>query len=215
MMPRVIGTIVAVGVGLGLGVLVVLPRRPLTPKTLALLPTPEQVLQAYPGYRVLENDRPVNEGLTMLCRGPLPEEIAAAEKVSGPHASSMMDVRGNALAEHALKTGAATFPPGSILVKDKYSQGGVAGMIKREAGYNPTSGDWEFFIQEKRGPLAKGKLANCISCHATATGPDHLFVPWAAPKYSEALHKAHPDYEFPGAPTIGKAPAFSKKARAN
>lgn len=88
-------------------------------------------------------------------------------------------------------------------------------MIKREAGYNPASGDWEFFIQEKGGPLAKGKLSNCISCHATATGPDHLFVPWAAPKYNEALHKAHPDYESPGAPKIGQAPTFSKKAGAN
>jgi hypothetical protein len=135
----------------------------------------------------------------MLCRGPLPAEIAAAEKVSGPHASSIINVLGNDLAERALKKGATAFPPGSVLVKDKYSLGGVAGMIKREAGYNPASGDWEFFIREKGGPLAKGKLVNCSSCHATATGPDHLFVPWASPKYNKALHKAHPDYEFPGA----------------
>lgn len=199
MVPRTIGALVAAGVGLGLGVLVVIPRRPLPSKALTPLPTPEQVLQTYSGYRILENDRLVNEALTMLCRGPSPEELAAAQNLSGPHASSVIDVLGNALAEQALKTGATTFPPGAVLVKDKYSQSGVAGMIKREAGYNPASGDWEFFIRERGGPLAKGKLANCISCHATATGPDHLFVPWAARKYSDALHKAHPDYEFPGA----------------
>lgn len=199
MTPRVMGTMGAVVIGLVLGVRAARDRPPATPPQtrVASLPTPEQVLKTYSTYRVLENDRPVNEGLTMLCRGPLPEELAAAERVSGPHRSSVIDVRGNDLAANTLKSGATTFPVGSILVKDKYSLGGVAGMIKREAGYNPASGDWEFFIREKGGPLAQGKLANCISCHATATGPDHLFVPWASAKYNAALHKAHPDYEFP------------------
>lgn len=79
MTPRVIGTVVATGIGLGLGVLVVLPRRPLTPQPLTPLPTPEQVLQAYSRYRVLEKERPVNEALTMLCRGPFPARIGSRE----------------------------------------------------------------------------------------------------------------------------------------
>lgn len=65
-------------------------------------------------------------------------------------------------------------------------------MVKREAGYNPDGGDWEYVVMPNDGsndyeanPNGKlppesaegmrGKLANCMGCHS-AGGDDYLFV---------------------------------------
>ena len=59
----------------------------------------------------------------------------------------------------------------------------AAAMIKRESGYDPAHGDWEYRY-DRRWPEADkgvvwGKLASCIDCHARGT--DYLFRPYLAP----------------------------------
>ena len=56
---------------------------------------------------------------------------------------------------------------------------GIAAMIKREPGYDPENGDWEY-AYEKRWPEAersvvRGKLGSCIECHKGARITDYLF----------------------------------------
>lgn len=71
----------------------------------------------------------------------------------------------------------AIYPPGSVvqLVPTEV-------MVKREPGFNPATGDWEFFelsVNEKGSTIAKRGFAevnnrfgkNCFACHAPARDP--------------------------------------------
>lgn len=152
-------------------------------------------------YRKLKDLTPeghyVAPSFYMLCRAPVSEaerkqrqetyeRLAKAE--DGPHALATIHVFADPLAERALTSGAKTFPVGAVLVKRKERVespiagvtvvGGVTGMIKRAAGYDPAHGDWEYFIEEDDRALERGKLSTCIACHAKAKGPDHVFATW-------------------------------------
>ncbi len=74
-----------------------------------------------------------------------------------------------------------TFPNGSILVKEKQLEGQSSRdmatvMIKRSPGYNPKGGDWEYAVLDKAGTIeSRGKLANCMGCHADQAKSDYVF----------------------------------------
>jgi hypothetical protein len=73
-------------------------------------------------------------------------------------------------------------PVGSVLVqRHTQRQGGVDfglfAMQKREAGYFPAGGDWEFVVVGRDGRVeARGKLESCARCHAEAP-VDFVFAP--------------------------------------
>lgn len=49
-------------------------------------------------------------------------------------------------------------------------------MLKREAGYNPDCGDWEFMVVsgDARQILARGKLDSCVECHKDHKETDYV-----------------------------------------
>lgn len=87
--------------------------------------------------------------------------------------------------------------PGMLLVKKVYAKdsagnkgdllGGIA-IFKREEGYFPEGGDWEYFVLDTEsiteaqpngalpaeGPT-RGMLLNCSGCHTAANGNDFMF----------------------------------------
>jgi len=75
------------------------------------------------------------------------------------------------------------FPAGSIIVSEKLSKPGdappseIAVMVKRAAGFNPKSGDWEFFVVD--GSLGRvrerQKKGRCVACHASQRENDFVF----------------------------------------
>lgn len=75
--------------------------------------------------------------------------------------------------EAALHDEFPRFPLGTVVLKEKILQAVSAktllytGMLKREAGYNPECGDWEFFVVSGDGKkvTTRGKFANCMKCH--------------------------------------------------
>ena len=75
-----------------------------------------------------------------------------------------------------------TFPRGSIIVKEKLAKADSASpelltvMRKRESGYNPGTGDWEFLVLDGTGTRiqARGKLQSCQSCHAQWKATDYV-----------------------------------------
>lgn len=81
------------------------------------------------------------------------------------------------------------YPVGSIIVKHTTNSAGtlneVTGMVKRGNGFNPTKGDWEFFILTTDGKIAKDlgielRGANlmggmCGNCHVGAINKDFVF----------------------------------------
>ena len=63
----------------------------------------------------------------------------------------------------------------------------VGTMTKREPGYDPEYGDWEYGYRELKAdapPPTIGKINSCIACHRTARQKDYLFRPYlpAAPE---------------------------------
>jgi hypothetical protein len=75
-------------------------------------------------------------------------------------------------------------PRGAVVVKEKYADGRATGplqeyavMAKREAGYDPVGGDWEYayvtLLPERK--LARGRLAKCAACHVSVRERDFLF----------------------------------------
>ena len=75
------------------------------------------------------------------------------------------------------------FSEGSVIVKEKLAEKSsqapelLTVMIKRGAGFNPASGDWEYMIVDGTGTkvMAQGKLENCQLCHTTRSGTDYVF----------------------------------------
>jgi len=74
------------------------------------------------------------------------------------------------------------YPEGSRVVKVKTSDGefeGIGGMIKREKGYDSAGGDWEYFYQDTKSQVARGKILSCARCHAARIETDSIFGSWA------------------------------------
>ena len=75
------------------------------------------------------------------------------------------------------------FPEGSILVREKLKGPDdkkpemLAVMIKREAGFNPGGGDWEFLLVDGARPKVKlqQKKGECLDCHRLQQEKDFVY----------------------------------------
>lgn len=78
------------------------------------------------------------------------------------------------------------YPQGTLILKESYKRGSSGGkgdlasltmMTKREAGYDPENGDWEYLMATPALKIqAQGKLGMCINCHAAAFDSDYVFT---------------------------------------
>jgi Cytochrome P460 len=131
------------------------------------------------GYREWTRVNPVPVDLpSMLARLCFAPTVKQIEMNAGdPHRDKFITVYVNDLGRkpmmHELKP---SFPKGSVIVKEKLpSKESTAPelltvMIKREKGYNPENGDWEYMALDGDGKevRARGKLEKCQACHQTA-----------------------------------------------
>jgi len=75
-------------------------------------------------------------------------------------------------------------PVGTVVVKEKMTGGKVVAvgtMTKRETGYDPDHGDWEYGYRELKAdapPPTTGKIESCVACHRLAEKKDYLFRPY-------------------------------------
>jgi len=89
----------------------------------------------------------------------------------------------NELAQGEIYKDAPRFPEGSMIVREKLLNAGdtapelVTVMVKREKGFSPKTGDWEYLVVE--GGLSKikkrEKTGSCSQCHANAESTDFVF----------------------------------------
>jgi len=89
----------------------------------------------------------------------------------------------NELAQAEIYKDAPKFPAGSIIVREKLLNAEdtkpelVTVMVKREKGFSPKTGDWEYLVVE--GGLDKiksrEKTGSCSKCHAGAEQTDFVF----------------------------------------
>ena len=104
-------------------------------------------------------------GSPFVSRGHFAGKWKAEVWVSGPGAEGYASV-----------TRSSRFAPGTVLVK-KHSErssgapGPVFVMIKRDAGFFPEGGDWEYLATDQDGWIEdRGALVACARCHAEANG---------------------------------------------
>jgi hypothetical protein len=156
-------------------------------------PTIPEIATSYTKLAHATN-RPVDTDPTFatLCIGVSRHHVEAARAEGGPHTYTRIMVYMNDSALQAFKSSARVFPEGAIVVKEKkglayndtesrqtaYTPNGVGGMVKRQAGYDPQHGDWEYFYFEDPAKIESGKIASCVKCHEGA-GRDHVFGNWA------------------------------------
>lgn len=101
-----------------------------------------------------------------------------------PAAGSFISVYVNNTGRQAMtESRMPRFPVGSVIVKEKHPTKDdkapelLTVMIKREKGFNPTSGDWEYLVTDglAKQVQGRGKLANCMGCHEKRKDADFVF----------------------------------------
>ena len=151
-------------------------------------PTTLELVKDYKTWKKA-NPEPVllSTSLDLLCRGVMPEEHAYYE-TQNPHFDRTITVFVNPIGEKAMLKG-GEFPAGSVIVKEKHSRtdGPVlmsTVMIKREKGYNPSCGDWEFAALDAAGTKTNGdgKLESCMKCHQDQAKQDFVYRTYVGAK---------------------------------
>ena len=134
----------------------------------------ELVAATYPDRgrmsRITASPVPMNPRVAMMCMGP--EGLAHQD----PHAAYSANVYVSATQADSFRHRINVFPAGTIIVKEKLRglDGGPSaelftGMLKREPGYHPAGGDWEWFVVAGpaglRQVVARGQPTSCLDCH--------------------------------------------------
>lgn len=125
----------------------------------------------------------ISAAVDALCRAPTAANYEL-ERKKNPHAATYITVYVNNAGRAAMFSKDVSFPAGSIIVKKKVgnsSEGQTALlytlMRKRERGYNPVVGDWEFLVVSGDGKQleASGKIESCQACHVRRSDSDFVF----------------------------------------
>lgn len=150
--------------------------------------TPEKVLEGKSevvGYKnwAKVNDKPqiMVSRVSIMCARPTKkqEEMESAN----PHNDKYINVYVNSIGKDEMMTKKQpVFPEGTVIVKEKLSTSDspnpelLTVMIKREKGFNPENGDWEYMTLngDATEVTARGKLESCQACHAVDKSTDYV-----------------------------------------
>ena len=163
---------------------------------LSAKPKTPSILESVQGYQkwAKANPKPVllSTSLDVLCRGVMPEEHEYYEK-QNPHFDRYLTVFVNDIGKDAMMKG-GTFPVGSVIVKQKQSGSHwdkptakpimSTVMVKREKGYNPKCGDWEFAALDDKATKTngEGKMESCMKCHQDQAKKDFVYRTYVGAK---------------------------------
>lgn len=125
---------------------------------------------------------------TLVNPGPVKMEPAVAQLCAAvirenPHRDKFISVYVNEIGKRAMMTQLhPEFPKGSMIVKEKLGSKDsqspelLTAMIKREKGYNPESGDWEYLVLDGTASnlTKRGRLINCSGCHFAYETTDYV-----------------------------------------
>ena len=153
-------------------------------------PVTNEVISGYRKWtRVNPKPTQVPAQVAQLC--------APAFAPTSPHApDKYITVYVNDIGRHAMmEEKTPHFPQGSVIVKEKLpakdssSPELLTVMIKREPGYDPENGDWEYMAVDGTGKVvqARGKLANCQACHITQKEMGYVYRNYLPPDVSQKL----------------------------
>ncbi|HET6979021.1 MAG TPA: cytochrome P460 family protein [Pyrinomonadaceae bacterium] len=111
-----------------------------------------------------------------------------SKKTINPHDGTSITVYVNKIGRAAMfAKDVRSFPEGSVIVKEKFMSQDpdhkpvlYTLMKKRERGYNPEVGNWEFSVVGPDGKQVQetGRLENCESCHKGQSDSDFVYRPY-------------------------------------
>lgn len=117
-----------------------------------------------------------------LCAMPTRQQ--SIDSSQNPHRQRYFVVYVNEIGREAMMSQLKpVFPEGSIIVKEKLltedatSPEMLTVMVKREKGFSPESGDWEYMVVSGSRTKIEGRgmLENCQTCHVTKGETDYVF----------------------------------------
>lgn len=142
-----------------------------------------ELVAGYKGWARVNSEPAVfHASIASLCAAPPTAEQRRQEK-QNPHRDKFINVFVNDAGRRAmLEEREPHFPVGSFIVKEKLTTRDssepelLTAMYKREAGYDPEGGDWEYMVLDGRGRevRARGKLENCRACHQAVADTDFV-----------------------------------------
>jgi hypothetical protein len=148
---------------------------------------PDLEAQVFAKYRkwTRANSAPVKvAGVVAAACAPTPLPGPQANQAADPHADKLINVFVNKIGRTAmLAEKKPQFPEGAIIVKERLplkkssASEWLMAMVKREEGFNPAAGDWEFFVLRtpEKVVIERGRIENCQACHARAKETDFVF----------------------------------------
>jgi hypothetical protein len=151
------------------------------------VPSIATIIAEYHSYQPqTAQPEPVSAYIFGLCRLPTLKEQTFADSEHG-NGRYLQDWANEAAVSGIARRGQPPFAVGSVIVKEKYVPGATAGafelaargfMIKREAGFAPANGDWDFaYWEPELGVLSTAEQSSyCGTCHAGAASTDFVFV---------------------------------------
>jgi Cytochrome P460 len=147
-------------------------------------PTLAEAMQEYRGWMKRQAaPRQTSAEIFSLCRLPSLAETKFTESVHGKDLA-LLDWLNEAAARGIAAGGKPAFPVGAAIVKQKLlgldADAKVAAlgiMVKRQSGFDPAHGDWEFGYWEQTPGLKSGSEAanSCGGCHK-GSPTDFVFI---------------------------------------
>src|SRR5260370_9411989 len=143
--------------------------------------------QVFAKYRkwTRANSAPVKvAGVIAVARAPAPVAGPPATQAADPLAEKLINRFVNKIGRTAmLAEKKPQFPEGAIIVKERLplkkssATEWLMAMVKREEGFNPAAGDWEFFVLRtpEKVVIERGRIENCQACHARAKETHFVF----------------------------------------
>ncbi len=170
-------SIVAVVAAIGLTGFVLMPKSEM--QTLKTIETPAKTIEGkdeVAGYKdwTKVNEKPEYMAPRVSAMCAMPTQAQIDDESKNPHINKFINVYVNAIGKDEMLTKKnPQFPVGTVVVKEKLAAPEsetpelLTVMIKREKGFNPEVGDWEFMTLNGAATevTAKGKLESCGSCH--------------------------------------------------
>lgn len=127
---------------------------------------------------------PISAYIFGLCRLPTlaEQEFSESEHGDGRYLQDWANTEAQA---GIARRGAPPFDEGAVIVKEKYVNGAeglelvaIAMMIKREPGFAPAQGDWDYaYYEPQLGTIQTQEQSTyCSGCHSGASATDYVFV---------------------------------------
>lgn len=153
----------------------------------------------------------MDRAMALLCAGPPSWDRGS----QNPHVHTVFKVYVNPIGLKAMQSiSRDPFPTGSIIVKEKYQVKEplrvgdsweprklpkeakpmlLTAMLKREKGYDPKNGDWEYIaLSGDAKTNATNTLPNCAKCHLGREKQDFTFRSYPISPPVSQKSKAHP-----------------------